>query len=1298
MKNLVVLLAFTLLLHAGCNDDDVVEGPLSPPIIQPELYACASSISVSGFVPGAKIDIYANRTTRIGGGVSDSPWGQVYSVNPELIAYDSITARQTFDGITSPHSKALQVRSYRKDGPGGLTKPELEEPIYDCGGAIGVRNLVRGGLLKVYADGVEIGRVKGCGVGQWLTVSPLFSTGQYISADEELCTQTSPKSDSVLVGPAPDFLPKPTVGDIYENGKYCTLGNIIQGAQVRVYNGSTMISEHHYSGGGQIVRLTPQVLPGDTITAEQQLCTVISEPSDPSIVKPCSELPPPVLGPICAGDDVIKVVEGVLGARIIVYRDGVLVADGGGAEVNLFGPANDGENYWATQSLESCVSPISVAIAVGCDKPKIMRPNIPNSGRAVSISVETDDNNIMVASETGGLFRSRDKGKNWTHVSGSTTFRYSDLTYLDFEKGTIIATARVDSRPQSGGGIWRSTDEGSTWKRVSITTPNAACLTNITGYCLSVDNVRERVWAGTSCGLAYSDNAGLTWTFQPVVTGYNNDKTYSVKTPDTARIVIMTDAGIKVSNDAGLTFSNPMTGIPNARWAGVHNQIDVAPNDANHLYWAFNYIPNGDSVSYHGLYQSVDFGANWKSVIADQAGANRAPFVRTSFSMKGGSGTYDVYWGDGSCALRMATADTGSIGSLTAWTSLVFDHCDPSDLGFEKDDATPLLLLSDGGLHKTEDQGANWKMSGAGPYGYNALQITEVTGQLHNADTDVDLYFATQDNHIWASPDHGVSWPATRCCEGFFLNIMRDYYPPNETRLTGVSCGGCGNFISKPVLDGHTGFSNPPNDQGNPRLLKPKNYIQNTLPKDSTGSFFMLTSDNGSSWNMKYKFPEAVTALSQIAGPLNSPVVFTAYNAPGVTPGGQQIINIKKITGVLGAGTPVVSNITNFGSLGVFPTMFAWYKPYGVDPDDPNFIIVADIVDQFIKVTTDGGAIWKNDTILTNLITANGKFQFSWNEFTQLSTIGFNPECAGHILVGTQQAGIFTSYNRGASWGRIPGTEFIPYVSSFFFTGADEAIASSYGRGLWKLSFPCQKLQEDEDGPKGGALDPIVYLRGVKTPLMAIQHSSSMEHIGYFLVSGSQIFDYRIDPTSNVMQEVTLSKGEIRGYSSNGKTIDNPFKVSVGDARGNFSGHSEMSAELDDKVQIKGLVLENGTFKGAILAEKDITTDQLPKPPPLEPYITILNHVSGMAVVQGLDKIRLSGRNFNPNYPLEIFLNGEPVDLISQPEIDNTGNFNVEFPQKVEIGGHVILVKQQTDDEILQDIATFLKRVDDREN
>src|SRR2546427_6239810 len=71
---------------------------------------------------------------------------------------------------------------------------------------------------------------------------------------------------------------------------------------------------------------------------------------------------------------------------------------------------------------------VGVLSWLDCTPVAQMQPNIPNGGRAVAVSVHpTNVSHIIVASETGGLFKSTDGGASWTQVSGTTTFGYSDV-------------------------------------------------------------------------------------------------------------------------------------------------------------------------------------------------------------------------------------------------------------------------------------------------------------------------------------------------------------------------------------------------------------------------------------------------------------------------------------------------------------------------------------------------------------------------------------------------------------------------------------------------------------------------------------------------------------------------------------------------------------------------------------------------------------------------------------------------------------------------------------------------------
>jgi hypothetical protein len=119
---------------------------------------------------------------------------------------------------------------------------------------------------------------------------------------------------------------------------------------------------------------------------------------------------------------------------------------------------------------------LSVAVlggthAIGCG-PKsdvtITPPRVPNGGRAVAISVsQSDAKRIVVATESGGLFRTFNGGTSFQHLDGFPTIYAVDVAIASLDPNTIIATTKDDFGTVSGGGIWRSTDGGASWSRPS---------------------------------------------------------------------------------------------------------------------------------------------------------------------------------------------------------------------------------------------------------------------------------------------------------------------------------------------------------------------------------------------------------------------------------------------------------------------------------------------------------------------------------------------------------------------------------------------------------------------------------------------------------------------------------------------------------------------------------------------------------------------------------------------------------------------------------------------------------------
>jgi photosystem II stability/assembly factor-like uncharacterized protein len=394
---------------------------------------------------------------------------------------------------------------------------------------------------------------------------------------------------------------------------------------------------------------------------------------------------------------------------------------------------------------------------------------------------------------------------------------------------------------------------------------------------------------------------------------------------------------------------------------------------------------------------------------------NRPVFVKSATSISENQDWFDIYFGNGVNLWRQAFLQTedGPIPK-TQWVQLAVDHPDPADVAFSNDGINPILLATDGGLHKTTDQGFSWALAGSNEKGYSALQITEITGQkVLGNNPHVDLYYGTQDNGIKGSSDGGVTWPYHVCCEGFFLRTDRESYNHAGTKVTGVACGPCGNFITDQHFTNGKYFPSPPdgddrNDEpeGNPIYLKPGHYLQrainNTEGVPYTHTYY-LTRDHGQNWEAVFNIDERPWEMPRVVGTADNPILYQAVIRPGTNADGNTRIGLKKITDIY--GDPVVSDAdgVGFGSLGIFPTMFAWYVPFAVSPVDPYFIIMADVDSDEMKYSEDGGLTWQVDEELTELLTSDGKYKFQNGQFTLVDHIAFDPEQPNHILVGTSQ-------------------------------------------------------------------------------------------------------------------------------------------------------------------------------------------------------------------------------------------------------------------------------------------------------
>ena len=357
------------------NDKFPIRESLSPPIVAAPVYECAEAVFVTGFVPHAQVRVFANTSEMLA--EVEPPFGFAeITLKRRVKLGESLTATQTVGNFTSPHSIQPVIVSALPENAVKTQKPEVGKQLFECGIVVPVGNLVPSVRVHVREDGQEIANVPVAQPWHAVLTQPLHAGGK-VSAQQFACEGTTHEikgvvSDEVVVQAAPSPIPPPQpVGDsIFPGNDTVTLTGLLVGAGVEIFDNGNLISSGWFAtGDANYFPTSPALSNSPSITATQQLCGNVSDPSDP--VKPTGRLRAPiVLAPICDGSRFVIVRGTTLNAIVVVMRNGSIVGYGGagpgdvilglGAGTSL----NAGDVVTAIQYIGSIVSPTSNSVTV----------------------------------------------------------------------------------------------------------------------------------------------------------------------------------------------------------------------------------------------------------------------------------------------------------------------------------------------------------------------------------------------------------------------------------------------------------------------------------------------------------------------------------------------------------------------------------------------------------------------------------------------------------------------------------------------------------------------------------------------------------------------------------------------------------------------------------------------------------------------------------------------------------------------------------------------------------------------
>lgn len=331
---------------------------------------------------------------------------------------------------------------------------------------------------------------------------------------------------------------------------------------------------------------------------------------------------------------------------------------------------------------------------------------------------------IYAGSSVGGVWKSMDKGHNWSLIfnePGGVSIGNLAISPVDPDivfVGTGEANGSATSGAFFGNGIYKSLDGGDTWSHAGL--PQSEHIGRI--VCHPTDaNIIYTAVAGKlygkneERGLYKSIDGGDTWEQKLYINDSTSiiDLALSAADPEVlfaaswertrfaeGRIYGGFFSGIHKSTDGGDTWQELTDGLPQNEGDIGRIGLAVSQSDPNIVYATYS----SDVVTnrFHGIYKSTDQGANWTQLQDDTLSNAYSSFGWFFGNVRvNPSDDDDVYV----MGLRVHNSNDGSNWS-TCCSGM---HVDQHGLEMHPLDTDYRVYCNDGGIYITEDGGETFR-------------------------------------------------------------------------------------------------------------------------------------------------------------------------------------------------------------------------------------------------------------------------------------------------------------------------------------------------------------------------------------------------------------------------------------------------------------------------------------------------------------------------------------------------------------------------------------------------------------
>jgi photosystem II stability/assembly factor-like uncharacterized protein len=678
-------------------------------------------------------------------------------------------------------------------------------------------------------------------------------------------------------------------------------------------------------------------------------------------------------------------------------------------------------------------------------------------------AIPSDPSTIYVASASGGLWKTTNRGHTWVNVFDTMAVStFGDVALAPSDPDIVYAGTGEQNNRQStswGNGVYRSDDGGSTWRHLGLVETRHIGKVEIhpsnpdVAYVAALGNL----WAPSEDrGVYRTRDGGRTWDKVLYVDEHTGvvDMVMDPASPEVLYAATYQrqrrawgfngggpGSGIRKTTDGGDTWTELTAGIP----AGDKGRIGLAISASNPS--VLNARIEHASRDQQGTYRSADAGMTWERVnplngrpmyyseiFIDPNDENRVYSLATqSHVSRDGGRTFT----------QIAAPPTYDVGV----------HADHHALWIDPSDSEHLYLGGDAGFHESYDGGVSFRKINNFP-----------VAQFYAIGVDMRdpywVYGGLQDNHSFMGPSETRRWAGIvndDWMQNGFGDGMYWQADPRDARYTYGSSNDGSYFRYNAYTGDMLDISPTPGlweeeyrfDWTSPALLSrhdPDVFVV-------AGNRVFISRDRGESW-------ERTEDLSR-----------------------QIDRDDVELMGVDGRDITISRN-DGTGSFGEATTL-------SESPLDPSILWVG-FDDGNVQITQDGGTTWTEvsanvrgirDGTYVSRVAASAQgpgvayatfdahrdgdfrpfvyrtddFGKSWvplhgdlPEMGSVNVIVEHPDNTDVLFLGTEHS-LFASTDAGTAWAKVPNLPTTAYDDLVIHPREKDLVIGTHGRSIWVL-------------------------------------------------------------------------------------------------------------------------------------------------------------------------------------------------------------------------------------------------------